>query len=362
MAERNIRVGILGAGAIGRGYIARLLDEAGYEVHLLDRHEGLIQALSNRGRYISAMSVPDAGKIHLVEREIPVASANLPTIEEIRRFDLIVLAVGPRNVPGVAPLLAEARGPIICMENDRGVVKYLRLVLRREDVYFSVPDVITSSTAPAALLERDPFALSTERGEVFIESSGLPLPLSFKQISTREMDVQWHAKFYIHNTPHAVAAYLGARAGLHYLHETMAIPELAKTVQGVVHEMVETVAAHDMAPLDMAHWYGEKELQRFANPLLSDPIARVAREPLRKLERGGRLIGAAELALAAGIIPGHLFDGILAAIGYEDRADIQLSLLRRALPPEDFVAYALGLQDGHPLRRLLARRMERTPV
>ena len=40
---------------------------------------------------------------------------------------------------------------------------------------------------------------------------------------------------------------------------------------------------------DFLDYYANKELQRFSNNLLCDPISRVAREPFRKLAKNERL-------------------------------------------------------------------------
>ena len=45
---------------------------------------------------------------------------------------------------------------------------------------------------------------------------------------------------------------------------------------------------------------------RFENAAVRDPVARVGRDPLRKLAGDDRLVGAARLAAAAGVAPVHL--------------------------------------------------------
>ena len=71
-------------------------------------------------------------------------------------------------------------------------------------------------------------------------------------------------------------------------------------------EMNQTITKLYNLDEDFTNWYSEKELQRFANKLLHDPISRVAREPFRKLGLNDRLIGAAQLSLSVGVLPKNL--------------------------------------------------------
>ena len=112
-------------------------------------------------------------------------------------------------------------------------------------------------------------------------------------------------------------------------------------------------------PHPFLDWYADKELQRFSSELLCDPIARVAREPLRKLDLEGRLIGAAQICLSLGFIPKNILMGITSALLFEDKkdADSHLSLLRRALSPQILLTYVLGLRKGEALELVMTERL-----
>lgn len=93
---------------------------------------------------------------------------------------------------------------------------------------------------------------------------------------------------------------------------------------------------------NFAHYYAEKEIARFSNPLLYDPITRVAREPLRKLAEGERLIGAARLCIQSNIIPENIIKGIRAAVAYDEPNDPDFG------KPRD-----LGIAKNEPLSVLM---------
>jgi mannitol-1-phosphate 5-dehydrogenase len=56
---------------------------------------------------------------------------------------------------------------------------------------------------------------------------------------------------------------------------------------------------------------------RFGNPLLKDAITRVARDPIRKLGREDRIIGAAELCRSHSVAPDHIATICAAALCYD---------------------------------------------
>ncbi|MBK8727242.1 MAG: hypothetical protein IPL96_14700 [Holophagaceae bacterium] len=240
--------------------------------------------------------------------------------------------------------------PIILCENDPATVAAAMAASGNERIYFAVPDVITSNSAPEALLREDPLSVVTEDGVLFVDAAAGPLPGTYTPLAAKDLlQTQWTAKLFLHNTPHCVAAYLGALAGVGHVHEAMAIPRIDEIVAGAMTEMLNSLKLRWEIPHPFLEWYADKELARFRNNLLCDPIARVAREPLRKLEADGRLIGAAQICLASGFIPHNLLAGIASALLFanESDADRHLGFMRSALSPGTFISP----HPGAPPRR-----------
>lgn len=216
-----------------------------------------------------------------------------------------------------------------------------------------MPDVITSSTASPANLLLDPYAIHTENGKLYLQC---PLDLDpllqqmlpeVQWLPIERLNQEWDAKLYIHNTPHCIAAYLGHMAGCTYLHEALAKPAIQRVVDGVIDELLcalKLATPHDHHFIES---YGIKEIRRFSNRLLFDPVSRVAREPLRKLHPSGRLMGALRLLLSTGVNPTYLMAGIAAALRYADPIDrdfVQLSELE-VFGMKAFLKYHLGMDD-----------------
>jgi mannitol-1-phosphate 5-dehydrogenase len=342
---------IMGAGAIGRGYLPWVLDATKHEFIFIDSNQAIVDGLSRQGGYTTYRVKGDQYE----EMHVKVHAAYTPVtfnLSEHRDAVACFFSVGPRNVIKAAMALRGSRIPLVLCENDPEAVRSVKQVIGHEEVYFAVPDVITSNTAPAHLLAKDPLSITTENGILYIAASlsqvsGQLTPLPEEEL----LRIQWTPKLYLHNTPHCIAAYLGALLGKTYVHEAMANLHAAELVEGAMTEMLQALKLKWDIPHDFLDWYAAKELARFRCPLLFDPVARVAREPLRKLEMHGRLIGAAQMCLMLGVLPQSILKGIVGALLFDDAndPDHHVSFMREAMDVASFNRYVLGLRPGEPL-------------
>jgi mannitol-1-phosphate 5-dehydrogenase len=128
-------------------------------------------------------------------------------------------------------------------------------------------------------------------------------------------------KLYIHNAGHALLAYLGYQAGYEYGYEALADDVIYFQVRGAMEESALALARkyHPQAGALLANI--EDLLRRFGNRTLGDTILRLGRDPVRKLARTDRLTGAALNALAEGVTPAHLVNGMAAALCFNHPDD-----------------------------------------
>ncbi len=335
---------VIGAGAIGRGYIPWVFPPPDYEYFLDDSNEKLLNKLYKRKRYTTWCT--KGGKYEPLTVRV---NARVP-----KDIDIVMIAVGARNFLGLADRFMRTETPIICCENDSRLVPRMKEITGNPNIFFTIPDVITSNTAPQKLLDIDPLSIITEDGIMYIEQEAQGFINENSNavfLNKADMHREWMAKLYIHNTPHCIAAYLGYQKGYRYIHEAMESNEIYPIVEGAMMEcvrMVENIYAIDS---DYAENYAHKELARFSNPLLYDPISRVAREPMRKLALSERLIGAAMLCMQTEIYPECIIKGIVAAIHYKDPKDPDCRVMKlfNQLEVEDFVEGILHLRPSEHL-------------
>ena len=100
-------------------------------------------------------------------------------------------------------------------------------------------------------------------------------------------------------------------------------------------------------------------LTRYGNAGLSDPLTRVARDPIRKLAPDGPLLGAARLVhRVTGRVPAGFARAIASALAYRNDSDAQARRLREMLE-RDGLAVVLrdvcGLEADDPITREVSR-------
>jgi hypothetical protein len=157
---------------------------------------------------------------------------------------MVFMCVGPRNCAAAAASLVGAKCPIVLCENDPTTVDVVKEVLGCDNVYFAIPDVITSCTACPPHLSTDPLSIHTEDGVLYVDNRAAIISDDIRYCAPDELRKQWHAKLYLHNTPHCIAAYLGSLIGVTYLHEAMQNAQAAAFVNGAMNEMLTALKLH----------------------------------------------------------------------------------------------------------------------
>jgi mannitol-1-phosphate 5-dehydrogenase len=342
-----IRLLVIGAGAIGRGYVPWLFSENTHLIDFADKDPVLVNALVNQGFYESLMTSKGSYKTKNVGVNEVFFIDHLSS-EIIDGYDYIITAVGPRNFLTLTDLFKSSKTDVICFENDRSLVTAMRVATGRSNIYFGIPDVISSNTASTEILNRSKLSLITESGKTFVESGAVKMGGDIVFCDEAEIRKQWAAKLYIHNTPHCIAAYLGNLCGKKYLHESMQIPKVREIVVGAIHEMRDMVEIEFTLEKSFLEFYAQKEIERFSNTLLFDPISRVAREPFRKLGLNDRLIGAARKAFVNQVFPEKLLIGVMSAFLFDNLSDDDaiISFLYKIMTKEDFMSIPVRLSPN----------------
>jgi mannitol-1-phosphate 5-dehydrogenase len=358
MAQKTLLV--YGAGAIGRGYIPWVFVPEKYRYYYVETQKKLRELLNRKGKFTTLKTRTSTYQA----MEVPVERCYAPGQEKnvIAKADAIITAVGPRNILSIVENLRNINVPVICFENDDKIPEFVNSITCSNKAVFGIPDVITSNTAPAKIREKDCLAVVTEDGLCYVDSTAKSVGGNCHYIGRKNLAKQWQAKLHLHNTTHCIAAYLGSFISAKYLHQAMQNITVRRIVRGAMDEMKQMLKKKMKLNADFVDWYAGKELRRFSNRLLFDPVSRVAREPFRKLAHGERLIGAAELCLACNIIPENVLVGIMAAFCYNDPndADAHIRYLVSALKPQDFLKIIMNLRPNEALFELLLSHWDRT--
>jgi mannitol-1-phosphate 5-dehydrogenase len=385
------RVVIIGPGRIGCGYLTPLFQAAGWEVVLACPNELMTERIRASPRYAVRVTAPPtvwngngtgpkgAATSFLVRTPRAVTIGATEFVDAVVRADLVCTSVGVERVPSLADPLALAltarRGghpiDIWTVENGdcaphlereiRELVQPTRLTLPRVGFGGAIADVAVAhgswrTTDGSPEFVGDAFrTLCVDRRRLF---NGVPELPGVR--GTQAFLGHLHEKLYVFNAGHAICAYLGWLRRHETIAEAAADPILRPLIAGSMLEARRALLAARLAIGGELHARVAEALGRFGDHELADPIVRVAREPVRKLAPGDRLLGPAELIRQrTGEVPQYFALAIAAALLYRNAADAQSR--RIAAEIEQFGVMAVlesvcGLAPNDPFAQAIAAR------
>ena len=376
-----------GAGNIGRGFIGKVFSESGYEVCFLDISQPLIDEINRRGEYNVRIVSGDTAVDETVVNVRAVNGATEQAVEEIVTCDAMATAVGVNALPKLAPVIAKAviarmeRGlkplDIILCENQlecdvlmRGwIYECLSNEQRRwaDDnlglVEASIGRMVPS--LPPELRAIDPLLICVEPyADLPVDKHGFKgeIPPLKGLIPYAPFSYCIRRKLFIHNGGHAACAYLGWLKGCQYIWQAIADPDVYAATRAYMLACAQALVA-EFGESHRADVEGNVEdlLSRFGNKALGDTIARVGGDPVRKLRRNDRIIGAALYCMEQGVDPSPVVRIVEAALGFNPEGDPTAAKVQDALREggaERVMTEYMGLTPDEPLYGLIANAIK----
>jgi len=360
-----------GAGNIGRGFIGKLLADAGIQLTFADVNQVVLDALNARHEY-PVHVVGEQSQIDLVKGVNAVNSTSDDIIPLIAEVDLITTAIGPQILERIAGSIARGlvkrsdsgnRRPlniIACENMVRGTSQLKGYVMKalpeqyhawaEANVGF-VDSAVDRIVPPAEAGTTDPLEVTVETfSEWIVDKTQFKgdLPAIAGMELTDNLMAFVERKLFTLNTGHAITAYLGQLAGHKTIREAILDEHVRNVVKGAMEESGAVLIKRYGFAADQHAAYIEKILGRFENPYLKDDVERVGRQPLRKLSPGDRLIKPTLGTLEYGLPHANLVTGIAAALHYRSDQDPQaqelVDLLSR-LGVQATLAQVSGLEE-----------------
>lgn len=130
------------------------------------------------------------------------------------------------------------------------------------------------------------------------------------------------AKLYCHNAGHALAAYLAHQLGFRRIDELRQRPDALDYVRAAMVEESGAALCARFAGVDPLFTpqgmraYSDELIERMTNPFVRDTVARVGRDPARKLGWDDRLVGAMRRAITVGVTPQRYAFGVACALAW----------------------------------------------
>lgn len=323
---------ILGAGKTGRGFLARMLYEAGIEPTLIDTSKLLIDELKGRKSFYVRFFGDSRPPI-----QIPVSTAMYATTPEaeleIAGSDVILVSVGASNIPDVGRKIGASLAHrkkttpllIITAENAIEPANKLDSIIRQEfdgatygnDVQYIISEAavfcstIEQPGSPVDILSEAYDGLPYDATRI-PESSLLPPFFSpesnFPLLLTR--------KIFTYNAASAVIAYLGSYKGYEWYADAANDEDIVAILDRFYEEINELLCHVYSIPEEDQKQFAQASKTKFQNTVIRDSIERNTRDAMRKLASDERMVGPLLLARAHGRALKTMHLVIAAAIVY----------------------------------------------
>ena len=333
-----------GAGNIGRGFIGALLSKAGYHVVFADVNTEIINKINSDKKYT----------IHVMdticsEEEISNISGVISTSDEIYKEivegEIITTAVGPVVLPRIAPTIAKG----IALRKEKGIKTYLNIIacenaikassqleeevkkyLNEEEIeylkeFVGFPNCSVDRIVPPVKSENILDVVVENYYEWNVEKSAFKgeIPKIEGMNLVDNLMAYIERKLFTLNTGHAITAYFGYLKGYETIEESIKDEVIYGFVKNAMIESGKGLIAKYNFDEEAHYKYIDKIIDRFKNPYLKDDVARVVREPLRKLNENDRLIKPLITARGFNINTDNLLLGVGAALHYDNKEDSQ---------------------------------------
>lgn len=348
---------IYGSGKIGRGFVADVFHTAGYHITFVDCNEALVNSLRKQGKYTLYNVASAAEKEKKIIDDFDVMfSGEREVTERIQKAGFMAIVTFVDAFTDVAKTVVSVLKKKFS-ENDSSafdVIVFANVVGSQKLFKKAVYDLLDGELREFAdkvlgiagtvvlRVAVEPTAEMKAEDALTVLTDGyhvLPMSSDFKGPKPDCPMIEYHdsldipelRKLYTYNMAHAAAAYLGRSKGCATIAEALGDREIEQIVRGALEEIEGAFVREGHGREDEVKGRIERVIQKFKNPLLRDTPARVGKDPVRKLGRSDRLVGAALMARRNGIYPYYLTKIIAYGFMFDEKTDAAAGKIQKYL-------------------------------
>lgn len=334
---------IVGAGKTGRGFLARLLQEAAEDVIFIDKNETLVRELNDAGTF----QIRFFGDVREPYRVSGFRAYTWETAD-LEDAELILVSVGGQNLKEAGESLSkclkdEKHYYVITAENASHPSKTLKEAIGKENVSVSESTVFCTTIEEEGLnihSENYPYLqCDGDLLEGYVPAAKTIKPIgNFSNFLTR--------KLYTYNAASCVIAYLGWKKGYTNYADAANDEEILEMLDKN-YEVTNRVLCREFG-------YEEGDQREFAalskakfcDRTIIDTVARNARDPHRKLGANERIIGPIKLMHKYGEDASVLEQTAAAAILYDHEGEDAWRAVKAEKTKEQILTDICGLREN----------------
>ncbi|WP_298462978.1 mannitol dehydrogenase [uncultured Mitsuokella sp.] len=377
-----------GAGKIGRGFIADLLHDSGYEIVFADVVEPLVELVNEHHCY-SLFRIDHDYDEKVIDHVCAYSSVREPekVMAAIGEAEVITTSVLATNLPKIAPILAKGLKQRLAEGKDKVIVMACENAMMGTDILKKAMCETSLITAdeldaigyyPNTAVDRVVFdgehhgKKGIEIGDAYelaIEKGKLPDPDDVPIQGAEYVDnlnMYLQRKIYIINCGHALSGYFGQVRGYTIVQEALQDPVLVRDVKAAILESAAALEQiYGFAHEDLVSYMDTMFFKRMTTPGLHDTIARVCREPIRKLSPNDRIMGPANQCEMLGLPNDWLLKGAACALHFRNPEDRQAEEIRQFIADEGIehaIVHYTGVKRDNPMYQKILTAYRELPV
>ena len=290
-----------GAGNIGRGFIAPVLQENNYEVVFVDVNKELIEQINLLQRYkVKSISLNASSDIFVKNISGLLLDDEEFLNEKLAKADLITTSVGPKFVKDIFNLVSSTKTEkiqtFIAFENmyrastsnsiESGLSK---LVL--------IDAVVDKIVPPQNITSLD--VIVEEYGSIILDNNVNTKPLNeSKIVSYSNYEHEFYKKLWLLNGLHLKLAYFGLSRNIKYIHEILNNQEGLDFAERAIDSLSKAYSLFSNSTEDLKD-FKQTILNRFSMPEIQDEVTRIARNPQIKFSKDERFERPLRLLISA---------------------------------------------------------------
>ena len=285
-----------GAGNIGRGFIAPLLQENGYKVVFVDSSEDLVKKINTQKGYKVTSYGGTSKNDNSVQKITALHTGQEEHLRDIlNRAYLVTTSVGPNNLAFVAESLnkyIEKKVDFIAFENMHRASSYVVEQEERLSEIVQQYDVVVDKIIPLQDIENLDLVVEDFGSVVFDQSQYKRRLLDLDTVVSKgDFEKEYIKKLWLLNGVHVCLAYYGLSVGVEYIHELYEQKEHEDFISKINSEYLKAYLLYSNQDPDEVSEYQDKINARFSSKQSKDQTIRIARNPETKFLKSERVHG-----------------------------------------------------------------------
>lgn len=363
----------LGAGKIGRGFIAELLHDSGYEVIFGDVVDELVDLVNKEHEY-PLFLIDHNYEEKIIDHVIAYSNIKNPEklVDEMCEAEIITTSVMATNLPKVAPLITEGLKKRLEQNQNKAIVMACENAMMGTDILKKAmieTNILTEEELDSIAIFPNTAVDCMVFGGIHNGKEGIEVGDAYELVIEKnklidpdsepikgaeyvdDLMMYLQRKIYIINCGHAIAGYYGqALKGYEIVQDSLRDPELIPQIREAMLESASALEKkYGFTHESLVDYMETMMVKRFTTPGVVDPISRVSREPIRKIAPNDRIMGPANNCEEYGLDNTYLLKGVACALKFKSDGDAQAEELQNFIKEngvEEAIVKYTGVEKG----------------